>query len=197
MSEIATPPQGALGETIGRLKSKLRDTALKLRAAEERATAAETARAAAEAAAARAQSDFNADPLKGEVDRLKGEIRTRDHRAVFDRVAKGKGVAEDALDLVWQTSGYKAEGDAADEAKIGVLLDGLKGKPGVARLFGEAPAPAPTTTPAAGRGQGAPAVDQGARFRVTSAQMRDPEWCRANHARRARALREGNLEIVD
>jgi hypothetical protein len=34
-------------------------------------------------------------------------------------------------------------------------------------------------------------------FRVTRAQLADPEWCHQNNRRRSEALRAGVLEIVD
>lgn len=78
---------------------------------------------------------------------LEGKIREGEHRKVFDRAAKARGVAEDSLDLLYQASGYKAEGDP-DEAAIGALIDQQKAQPGVSRLFGVAtPTPTPADTP--------------------------------------------------
>jgi hypothetical protein len=34
-------------------------------------------------------------------------------------------------------------------------------------------------------------------FRVTRAQLADPDWCARNNRRRSEALRNGTLEIVD
>jgi hypothetical protein len=88
---------------------------------------------------------------------LEGKLREIEHRKVFDKVARAKGVSDDSLDLVYQTSGYKAERPEPDELAIGALLDEHRGRPGVARLFGESqPTPGvPPVKPAAGSGQGA------------------------------------------
>jgi hypothetical protein len=195
MSEGTIVQTDTRGELIGRLKSKLKEFGTRLGALEAERDAAVKQRDAAQAAATDAETKFNAEPLKGEVERLKGELREKTHRTVFDRLAAEKGVAKDALDLLYQNSGYKADKDEADEKAIGVLIDDLKAKPGVSRLFGEGQAPPPP--PAPGGGQGGRPENHGSKFRVTQAQLRDPEWCAANNGRRAKALREGTLEIVD
>jgi hypothetical protein len=61
--------------------------------------------------------------LQAKIDELTGEIRNRDHRAAFGKAAKqykgeaGETVRDDALDAIWQLSGYKPDGDP-DEAKL-------------------------------------------------------------------------------
>ena len=71
------------------------------------------------------------------VQELEGKLREISHRKVFDAVAKSKGVPEDALDLLYQTSGYKADQPEPDSIAIGAMLDEAKGKPGISRLFGD------------------------------------------------------------
>lgn len=186
-SRRPTEKAAELGEAIGRLKM------LRKQAEQER-DAAIRERDEAKAEAVKAKKDYDAAPLKLEMEKLKQEMRDRTHRSTFDKIAAEKGVAPDALELVYKHSGYTAEGDAADEKVIGTLLDGLKAQPGVARLFGDA---TPPSTPANGRGQGSPSADHGAKFRVTRAQLQDPIWCLENNAKRSRAIREKTLEIVD
>ncbi len=95
---------------------------------------------------------------------LEQQLRDRDHRAAFDRVARTKGVREEALADAWQLSGYKAEGEPDDDA-IGALIDEQKGTRGY--LFGESgtsaeatnqatttPTASPIHKPAPGSGQG-------------------------------------------
>lgn len=57
--------------------------------------------------------------LQQTIERLQSEIRTRDHKEAFKRLAKAAGVTQDkALDDLWQVSGYKAEADQVDEPKL-------------------------------------------------------------------------------
>jgi hypothetical protein len=185
-----------LGEAIGRLKAlrrqaeASRDEAFKAR---EQAT---KERDDARAAAAKAEADFNASPLKGEVDKLRGQLREWAHRRVFDRIALERGADKDAVDLVYSQSGYKAEGDEPDAEAIGTLIDSLKGRAGLSRLFGEAPQAA-EAGPGPGRGQGGKAGDAGGKFRATRAQLADPAWCRANGGKRDAAIKAGTFEITD
>lgn len=127
--------------------------------AEVNRTKAENARLTAEHADLTVRADTSASARK--VQELEGKLREIDHRKVFDRVAKSKGVAEDTLDLLYQTSGYKAEQPQPDEIAIGVMLDETRVKPGFSRLFGEAAPPNGQTTtpppkPGPGSGQGGP-----------------------------------------
>jgi hypothetical protein len=120
---------------------------------------------------------------------------------VFDRLADERKVPGDARDLLWQASGWKAEKDEIDETAMATLLDELKTRPGVARLFGgeaEPPpsGPTPPPTPAPGRGQGGRDLNNG-KFRVTLAQVGDDAWVYANQQRYQEALKTGNLEIID
>jgi hypothetical protein len=97
------------------------------------------------------------------VQELEAKLREISHRKAFDRIAKERGVAEDALDLVYQTSGYKADQPEVDEVAIGAILDEQRTRPGVSRLFGQPagtaspngpqqPPPAPKPGPASGQG---------------------------------------------
>ena len=78
----------------------------------------------------KAKADAKPGELQAELDRLKGEIRTRDHRDVFTRLAKDSGVTQPkALEDLWSLSGYKAESDTADEKQItAVITSALQGR---------------------------------------------------------------------
>lgn len=178
------------GEAIGRLKATLKQYVRDNRALQAQVEAANQERDAANTRAVQAQKDFDASPLKGKVDELSRKLKEQGHRKVFDRLALKRGADEDALDILWEKSGYKVEGDVPDEAAVGELLDGLKGKPGISRLFGP-------VEPAAGRGQGGRDEAGSNKYRVTSAQMRDPDFSFNNQAAIVQAQQEGRLEIVD
>lgn len=62
--------------------------------------------------------------LQAENAALKQQIRTRDHKEVFKRLAMlpEHGVREEAVNDLWDLSGYKAEGESADEAKMQELI---------------------------------------------------------------------------
>ncbi len=57
--------------------------------------------------------------LQARVDEYKGKLRDRDHRDKFRELARAQGVTQDkAIDDLWSLSGYKAEADEVDDAKI-------------------------------------------------------------------------------
>jgi hypothetical protein len=131
---------------------------------------------------------------------LRKEIRTRDHRAAFDRKARDAGAPEDALDVLWGQAGVKCEADTVDEEAIVKALDGVKAHPALSRLFtpalgegseaevmaldyaaGRAQALNPNRPgPGSGRGQG-PGTD-GVTPRVSDALLQnDPGWVMRNY----------------
>jgi hypothetical protein len=82
---------------------------------------------------------------------LTGQLRELKHRTAFEKLAKGK-VRDEAVDDLYQLSGYKPEADDPDEAALGQLLtDQLAKRP----LFA-APAPTEPAAPAAPARPGAP-----------------------------------------
>jgi hypothetical protein len=99
-----------------------------------------------------------------EVDRLKAELRGHKHRAMFDELARATGVRPEALEDAWMLSGYKAEADEPDEARLSEVVAGLKGIRGY--LFtgegaapsggSESPLPGSQNKPAPGSGRGGP-----------------------------------------
>jgi hypothetical protein len=145
--------------------------------------------------------------LQAEIDRLKGEIRTRDHRKVFDKVAKEAGVLDKAVDDLWTLSGYKAEGDAPDEKSIGELMKGAKdARP---HLFAAPEAAGSTTADASASSQAEKPLTEGlsagrgardtasSRLTVRRQDVGDPNWMRANQNRMDEAQANGTLVYVD
>ena len=122
-------------------------------------------------------------PQAKQIAALKQQIRERDHRAVFDRIAGDKGVIKTAMDDLWKLSEYKAETDTIDEEAIGALIDAQKTER--AHLFGEAPSvkeeggekpitPGPKPVPAASRG--GPHNPSKSGVVVTRDQRMDPKF---------------------
>jgi hypothetical protein len=105
----------------------------------------------------RLEKEYNSSNSMKRVKELEQELRSRNHRAVFDRIAKDKGVREDGLDDLYSLSGYKADGDIVDEAAVSTVIDEQKGKR--AYLFTapadpNAPPPRPEAKPGPASGQG-------------------------------------------
>jgi hypothetical protein len=132
--------------------------------------------------------------LKEENDKLKGEIRTRDHRTVFEKVAKGLKVREDALNALWKLSDYKAEADTPDEAAIASLIGAtVEGNPYL--LAPEEKVEAPKVlTPSPGLSRG---TNDGTAFVVTKEQLRDVNWMMRNGAKVAEHRQAGDLLLAD
>jgi predicted nuclease with TOPRIM domain len=139
---------------------------------------------------------FEMEPnaLKDELDKLKGEIRTRDHRTVFEKVAKGLKVREDALNALWKLSDYKAEADTPDEAAIASLIGAtVEGNPYL--LAPEEKVEAPKVlTPSPGLSRG---TNDGTAFVVTKEQLRDVNWMMRNGAKVAEHRQAGDLLLAD
>lgn len=70
-----------------------------------------------------AMSEAAPNELQAKIDELQGQIRQRDHRTAFDRLAKESKVREDALEDFWSLSGYKPEADEIDEKSIKAVID--------------------------------------------------------------------------
>lgn len=141
--------------------------------------------------------------LQLKVDELQGQIRTRTHRDRFNEVASAAGAKPEALADLWSLSGYKADSDTPDEAKITEAIG--QAKTGRAYLFGDATqqgqappaggkkAPLPTGL---GADRGSP-EKTGMRLRITKAQTRDYEFMRANQKAIAEAHKAGTFDLVE
>jgi hypothetical protein len=183
------------GELIGRLKSKLKEAMINLKAREDALKTIEVERDQARADSEKAKSKYDDSKLKAEMESLKVQLRDTKHRTVVDRHLAEAGIRPEARDAFYKLAEYKAEGDEPDEARVKAFVEEAKGKLGY--LFGE-PEPADKGGgPGPGRGQGASAGGGNGKFRVTRAQLADPHWCRENHDRRKEAMKAGTMEIVD
>jgi hypothetical protein len=137
---------------------------------------------------------------------LEGQLRNQGHRAKFDALARAAGVKPNAMDDLWERSGYKAEGDLPDEAKIAAAIaeqrtkreylfnastEAAEGAEGL-----EGPDTPPEPKPGPGRGQGGTQRAAGGQFGATDAQLRDPAWCFAHAAQLTQAANEAaNLPV--
>lgn len=175
-------------QRANRLSSKLKDYARRLKAETDAKTTAE--KQLAELAAR-----LEGDPLRAENDSLKAQIRTDRHKLAFEARAREAGLNPAAIEDAWNLSGYKADTETVDPARIDTVLNEQRVKRPY--LFGETTTPvvdAPNPGPAKGRGGDAktPAV-----FQVTKAQLRDPKWKVANKVQYDAALKDKTIQFVD
>lgn len=193
--EQTTPLQAAPASdpnTIARMaiqRSKLRSAVGNL-TTERDALKAEAERLRAENVELQGKADTSASAKR--VQELEAKLRQIDHRKVFDRLAAAKGARPDGLEDLYALSGYRAEGDAADEAAIGALIDEQKGKRGY--LFGKAEeAPAEGTPPPArkalGSGQGSDKAGAEGTIKMAPDDPRwsDTKWIMSNYEAVAKA----------
>ena len=135
-----------------------------------------------------------------EIDRLKGELRLRDHRDLFKKVAAGAEARPEAIEDLWRLSGYVPQSDDVDENRIKELVEEAKStKP---YLFQSRPADAgknegqpAARPPGPGLSRGVPDSTSGG-MAVRKAQLRDPNWMRFNQAAIAEASKKGSLTIL-
>lgn len=139
--------------------------------------------------------------LATENERLKGEIRTRDHRTVFNKVAAEMNIRPEALNDLWNLSGYKAETDQPDEGRIKTMIGAavtersyLVVEPADAGTGTQPAKPAPQNGP--GGQRGAPSQDAGG-MTVRTSQMRSAVWMEKNQAKVAEMAEKGLLTIVE
>lgn len=88
-----------------------------------------------------------------EVERLKGELRVRDHRAAFDKLAAGK-IRPNALDAAWKLSGWAADSDEIDETKLTENIDGLVAANDFLAVEAAESNPSESGSPSSGRSAG-------------------------------------------
>jgi hypothetical protein len=139
---------------------------------------------------------------------LEGQLRDQSHRGKFNELAKAAGVKANALDDLWERSGYKAEGDQPDEGKIASAIakqktdrdylfeaatdpaEGAEGQEGPDTPPGSGERSRTEPKPGPGRGQGGNQRATGGQFQATDAQLRDPAWCFANAAKLSQVANE-------
>lgn len=179
-----------------RLYVKVREYAHRIKALRVENESLKTAKTTLETAKTAAETELSSLKAKNDVptalkrvDELTGELRIIKHRKVFDKLATDSGVKPEALEDLYQLSGYKAETDVIDEAAVKAAIDGQK----TARsyLFGAAgetvETPAPGTPPQAQQLPPGPGSNRGGSpitppQKFTEAQLSDPEFCMKNYA---------------
>ena len=124
---------------------------------------------------------------KARAEELQGKLRTLTHKAEFAKVAKAHGAREEAIDNLYQLSGYKADKDDVDTKSFESLLGTLKETRGYA--FAEAKAEGEGRViegaagthgqqfkpiPGAGRGRQHDTAKTG--ITLTKEQMMDPKF---------------------
>jgi hypothetical protein len=134
-----------------------------------------------------------------EVIELRGKLKEIEYRKVFDRVAKAKGIREDAYDAAYQLGGYRPPDGDVDEEALGQAIDEQKAKQSF--LTGGKTEEKPVEKqvkpgPASGQGQVAGA---GAGFQLppdTDARWSDPAWQWNNRHKIAEAIKERNANGI-
>jgi hypothetical protein len=106
-------------QQLGRIKSE-RDAAITER------NAARVERDALKTENDRLKIDVDSDKNKKRVIELEGKLREIEYRKVFDRIAKAKGIREDACDAAYQLGGYKPPDGEVDETVLGAAIDEQK-----------------------------------------------------------------------
>jgi FtsZ-binding cell division protein ZapB len=151
----------------------------------------------------KAQAEAHPSELQARIDELTGQIRTRTHRDVFDRIARDAKLRPEAVEDAWKLSGYQAESDEVDEAKLASLIgEVVKTRPHWLDT-GETPPPSREGTTPRPPLQTSVDASRGARdtsphtFRLTKDNLRDSAWMQANQKQIAEAREAGTLEIAD
>jgi hypothetical protein len=148
----------------------------------------------------RQKLDSEPNDLILEIERLKGELRIRDHKDVFKKVATDAEARPEAIEDLWRLSGYVPQSDEIDPNQIRELVEEAKSaKP---YLFQSKPADAgknegqpAARPPGPGFSRGVPDSTSGG-MAVRKAQLRDPNWMRYNQAAIAEASKKGSLTIL-
>jgi hypothetical protein len=99
----------------------------------------------------KAQAALDPENLRAQLADATGKLRERDHRDAFAKVAKAQKVTDpNRIADLYALSGYKPDGDQADEAKLTeVITAALKGRP---HFLDPPPAGAGTTAPGGAQG---------------------------------------------
>jgi hypothetical protein len=97
----------------------------------------------------KAKAEQDPEGLKSQLADLTGKLREVHHRGAFEKVAKGLKVSDpNRIADLYALSGYKPEGDTADEAQLAQVIGAaLKGRP---HFLDPAPGGATTAAGAAG-----------------------------------------------
>lgn len=190
---VATRTDDGLVARIAAGRQKFKAAATSL-AKQRDALKSELDKTKAELDAMKANGDT--EGLRARITELEQEKKLARHQAAFNRVAKSKGVVEEALDDLWTLSGYQAESEEPSEAAIGKLIETQKAMPARARLFDivdpNAP-PAPVVKPGIGTGQGKNPGGRDTGFMLPARddpRWSDPRWQMEHFAEISDAQRE-------
>lgn len=122
-----------------------------------------------------------------------GRLREIEYRKTWDKVAKAKGIREDALDAAYQLGGYKPDGEEIDEETLGTAIEAQKAKQ--AFLAGKVETTDKKEAKVAvGSGQGTKSGGSGA-FQLpdeNDGRWNDPAWQWNNREKIAEAIKERN-----
>lgn len=134
------------------------------------------------------------DSVREELEALKGQLRDSKHKAAFKRVAETNKVKSEAVEDLYKLTGYTAESEDIDEAKIAsVIQEAVKDRPYFLAAEESNQPPAPTF-PAPGYSRGGVDSTPGV-FTVKESELstigRGPDGKRF-----AEAVRNNNVRII-
>jgi hypothetical protein len=156
----AYAPSGNDFAKLERSRAKLRDTAAAL--VKERDEARKEAEKLAKDLEAAKASD-------AKVAELQQQLRDRDHRDAFAKLAKERGATDATVDSIWKLTMYEAKGEKPDEALIAKALDEAAVNPAMAPLFSGGQPVFRNQVPGSSNGKG-PDIPAGHRPGVNSGQ---------------------------
>ena len=133
--------------------------------------------------------------LQKELDRMKGEIRTRDHRQAFEKIAKEAKVRPEALNDLWQLAGIKPETDTVDEEGLSNLIsEAVQARPYLlSQDAPEQPQKAQEQPNRLNVGTGYGRGGEPRRFVVSPENLADGNWMKTNQSRLVEAHRDGTV----
>jgi hypothetical protein len=152
--------------------------------------------------AAREIADLKSRPdpatLARQIESLQAELRLVKHREAYNRLARVQKAPDDALAALWQLSGWKAETDDVDEAKMAATIEAQRKDPAQMRLFGAGVVPTPVGPPgsdlvpgpATGRGNNVPAPLEAFNLQENDPRWNDVRWQFENFDKIAAAAKE-------
>lgn len=153
-------------------------------------------------AAERDQLRGQLDAASGERDAARGDLRDIRHRAAFREVALASEVREDAVDALYQLTGYAPGADEIDADAITAAITDGKARFSFTVKPPAPEVPAPTTPAAKPPAPRAPGASRGTaptapgRLKVSADQLADPGWMMANQAAFREAGKAGTLDLV-
>jgi hypothetical protein len=121
------------------------------------------------------KSKYDESTLAQRLKEAEGKLKEVEYRKTWDRIAKAKGIREDALDAAYQLGGYKPAEGEIDETVIGEAIDEQKGRQTFLAATKDATPAKPEGKAAPGSGQGAKSGTGGTGIFQLPADD-DPRW---------------------